>query len=70
MQIILNKLWKIIFGTSKLVDAAINFKVEKFIFVSTDKAVRPTNIMGSSKRLAELYIQSRNKEQTILFFQQ
>ena len=51
------------FGTSKLVDAAINFKVEKFIFVSTDKAVRPTNIMGSSKRLAELYIQSRNKEQ-------
>ena len=50
------------FATCNLVDTAIKNNVEKFIFVSTDKAVRPTNIMGSSKRMAELYIQSRSSD--------
>ena len=47
-----------VFGTRIVVDAAIKAGVEAFILVSTDKAVRPTNIMGASKRLAELVCQA------------
>lgn len=47
-----------VFGTKKVADAAHRFKVEKFVMVSTDKAVNPTSVMGVSKRAAELYIQS------------
>ncbi len=52
-----------VLGTSVLAEAAIEAKVKRFILVSTDKAVRPTNIMGATKRLAELVLQdlhSRN----------
>ncbi len=46
-----------VFGTSNVALVAAEFDVEKFVLVSTDKAVRPTNIMGATKRFAELYIQ-------------
>jgi len=51
-----------IFGTLNCALAAIDNKVETFVFISTDKAVRPTNIMGASKRFAELILQSLSEE--------
>ena len=47
-------------GTLNLVEVAKKFKVNQFVFVSTDKAVRPANVMGASKRVAEMILQSRN----------
>lgn len=52
-----------IFGTWNCAEAAISSKVESFVLVSTDKAVRPTNVMGASKRLAELILQALAKRQ-------
>jgi len=47
-----------IFGTLACINAAINSNVKSFVFISTDKAVRPTNIMGATKRFAELILQA------------
>jgi len=47
-----------VLGTKIIADLSHEFNTERFIFVSTDKAVNPTNVMGASKRIAEIYIQS------------
>ena len=49
-------------GSKNLVELAGKFNVEKFIMISTDKAVNPTNIMGASKRIAEIYAQAANQK--------
>ncbi|MGL5989222.1 polysaccharide biosynthesis protein [Cetobacterium sp.] len=56
-----------IFGTKNLTETAIKYKVEKFVLISTDKAVNPTNIMGATKRACELIIEEMNKRSITKF---
>jgi FlaA1/EpsC-like NDP-sugar epimerase len=50
-----------VLGTKIIADISVKYAVQKFVMISTDKAVNPTNVMGASKRIAEIYVQSLNK---------
>ena len=54
-------------GTKNLVDLSDQYKVEKFVMISTDKAVNPTNVMGASKRIAEIIAQKKNLHSSTAF---
>lgn len=56
-----------VFGTYNLVNCSDKYNVSRFILISTDKAVNPTNIMGASKRLCEMIIQAKDKQSTTEF---
>jgi UDP-N-acetyl-D-glucosamine 4,6-dehydratase len=53
-----------VIGTKNTIDCAIKYGVSKFVLISTDKAVRPTNVMGTTKRICELYAQNVKSEHT------
>ena len=57
-----------IYGTKVIADLSVKYGVKKFVMISTDKAVNPTNVMGCSKRICEIYVQSLNNTQTATQF--
>ena len=57
-----------IYGTKVIADMSVRYGVKKFVMVSTDKAVNPTNVMGCSKRICEIYVQSLNNTQNVCQF--
>lgn len=56
-----------VLGTKVLADLSVEYNIERFVMISTDKAVNPTNVMGASKRIAEIYAQSLGKRSPVKF---
>lgn len=56
-----------IYGTKNMVDVASKYRVDRFVMVSTDKAVNPTNVMGSTKRIAEMIVQEKARSSDTIF---